>query len=53
MRKPDGPQYIINTFIEKTKKQVEPELCVMGKVLIDSIPIKQTELLRTKRVVSW
>jgi hypothetical protein len=52
-RKPNGPQYIINTFIEKTKKELEPELCVMGQVLLDSIPIKQTELLRTKQVVSW
>jgi hypothetical protein len=51
LRKPDGPQYIITTFIEKAKKQLEPELCVMGEVFLDSIPTKQTELLSTKQVV--
>jgi hypothetical protein len=51
LRKPDGPQYIINTFIEKPKKQMEPVLCVMGAVLLDSVPTKQTELLNTKQVV--
>jgi hypothetical protein len=30
---------------------MEPELCVMGEVLLDSIPTKQTELLSTKQVV--
>jgi hypothetical protein len=48
LRKLAEPQYIIHTFIEKPKKQMEPELCVIGEVLLDSIPTKQTELLSTK-----
>ena len=48
---PDGQHYIIRTFIEKTKKPLEPELCVMGEVLLDSIPTKQTDFLSTKQVV--
>jgi ribosome biogenesis SPOUT family RNA methylase Rps3 len=47
---PDGQHYIINTFIDRAKKPLEPELCVMGGVLLDSIPTKQTELLGTKQV---
>jgi hypothetical protein len=27
---PDGQHYIINTFIDKTQKPLEPELCVVG-----------------------
>jgi hypothetical protein len=37
--------------MKKTKKKLEPELCVMEEVLLDSIPTKQTELLNTKQVV--
>jgi hypothetical protein len=51
LRKPDVPQYIINSFMEKPKKLVEPELCVMGEVLLDSNPTRQTDLLSTKQVV--
>ena len=47
---PDGQHYIINTFIDRAKQPLEPELCVMGEVLLDSIPTKQTELLSTKQV---
>jgi hypothetical protein len=39
---PDGQYYVINTFVDKGKKPLEPELCVMGEVLLDSIPTKQT-----------
>jgi hypothetical protein len=48
LKKPDGPQYIMNYFIEKPKRLVEPELCVMGEVLLDSISTSQTEVLSTK-----
>jgi hypothetical protein len=41
---------IINTFVDRAKKPLEPELCVMQEVLLDSIPTKQTELLSTKQV---
>jgi hypothetical protein len=51
LRKPNGPQYIINSFTGKPKKKVEPELCVMGEVLLDSIHTEHTELLSTKQVV--
>ena len=50
LRKPDGPQYIITSYIAP-KKMKEPELCVMGEVLLDSIHTEQTELLSTKHVV--
>jgi hypothetical protein len=49
-RKPDGPQYSINSFIGKPKKKVEPELCAMGEVLLDSLSTNHTELLSTKQV---
>jgi hypothetical protein len=48
---PDGQHNIINTFIDKTKKPLESEFCVMGEVLLDSISTMQTELLSTKQVV--
>jgi hypothetical protein len=47
---PDGQHYVINFFVDRGKKPLEPELCVIGEVLLDSIPTKQTELLSTKQV---
>ncbi len=33
------------------KKMMEPELCVLGEVFLDSIPTEKSELLSTKQVM--
>jgi hypothetical protein len=47
---PDGQHYVINSCVGRNKETLEPELFVMGEVLLDSLPTKQTELLITQQV---
>jgi hypothetical protein len=48
---PEGQHYVINSCTGRSKEILEPELFVMGEVLLDSLATKQTLLLTTKQVV--
>ena len=39
---PEGQHYVINSCAGRRKETLEPELFVMGKVLLDSLATKQT-----------
>jgi hypothetical protein len=50
---PKGQHYVINSCVGRSKEPLEPELFVMGEVLLDSLFTKLTELLSTKQVANW